>query len=107
MRAPASIPPDFGAPSSERTISPASHAFGASEKEAPGTLLVHFKVLSTSADERLAIARIVEAQLKGQRVGSKDLTFLITGDEVESGLMDLGPLEAKVSANILKRLGIR
>ncbi len=106
-RAPATIPADFGSPNLDRTIPQTDRAFGATDKEAEGTIVLHIKVLSVSADERLKVARIVEAQLKGQRVGSKDVSYLITGDEVESSLVDLGPVEARIAASVMKRLGMK
>ena len=105
-RAPPSIPPDFSAPSTERTVVPTRY-FGAREKEAEGTIALHIKVLSDSADERLALARIIEAQLRGQRVGSKDVTYFITGPDADSTLFDTGPLEARITAGVMKRLGIK
>lgn len=107
-RTPATIPADFGRPSTERATPQDTHAFDAREKEATGTIVVHFKVLLGSADERYAVARVIEAQLKGQRVGSRDLSVVITGgDEADSALVDLGPLEARITANVMQRLGIR
>ena len=105
-RAPPSIPPDFSAPSTERTVIPSRH-FNAREKETQGTIALHIKVLSDSADERLAVARLIEAQLHGQRIGAKDVTYFITGPDADSTLFDTGPLEARIAAGVMKRLGIK
>jgi hypothetical protein len=83
------------------------HAFGAVDKEASGTVIVHFKVLAATADERLAFARVIERQLVGQRVGSKDVSYIITDEEVTTSLTDVGPLIAKIRADVLAGLGIK
>jgi hypothetical protein len=57
----------------------------------------------------LRVARLIEAQLRGQRVGSKGVSFIITsdGEGVESALTALGPLVSHVAAEVKKTLGIR
>jgi hypothetical protein len=107
-RTTAVIPADFGKPSVERTGPAAALPFGAIEKEATETLVVHFKVLTDNPVERLEVARLVQRQLIEQRVGSKDVTFIVTGgDEVESAVISLRPLVAQIVAEVKKTLGIR
>jgi hypothetical protein len=110
QRLPTTIPADFASPNVERSLpAVAEHLFGAREQEAEGTIIVHFKVLSADPDERLRVARLLESQLKDQRVGSKGVSFIITNEAigVESALTSLLPLVSHVTAEVKKTLGIR
>lgn len=103
MSAPSIPRPDFGnAPSAERTALP----FGATV-EASETVVLHIKVLSSDASERLAVARVLEQSLREQRVGAKNLTYLVTDENVTVELSTLTPIAAKITTDVMQRLGMQ
>jgi hypothetical protein len=106
MKTGATIPADFGPASTERTSAPAL-SFGATEVEAESAVVVHFTVLSENPSEVLAIARVIEGQLVGQRIGSRAVTWIVTDTKAESSLTTLAPLVSHITAEVKKTLGIR
>ncbi len=100
-----SIPrPDFGdaVPSVERTALP----FGA-KSEPSEAILLHVKILSPDANERLAVARVLQAQLAEQRVGAKGIVVLVSDEEVTAALTPLSPVVQMVVTEAMKALGIK
>lgn len=98
-----SIPrPDFGIqPSVGRSALP----FGASDEPMEAVVL-HIKILSSNAAERLEVARELTRALAAQRVGSKGIVFFITDEKVETALSPLAPVAAKLASDVMQRLGI-
>jgi hypothetical protein len=96
--------PDFGglAPSVERS---AALPFGATT-EPEGTVVLHVKVLASTPQERLAVARVVTAQLADQRVGSKGITILVTDEAVTTELSSTTLIAAKIVADVKRTLGV-
>lgn len=100
-----SIPrPDFGdpIPSVERTALP----FDA-RQEPDSAIVLHVKILSSSANERLEVARLLKMQLAEQRVGAKGIVVLVSDEEVATSLTPLAPIVQQVVAEAMKALGIK
>lgn len=82
--------------------------FSRDEMATPGAdaILVHFKVVSEDEEVVRRVTAMIERQLRGQRVGERGITAIITDDSIEMSATTQQIIAARVAPLVARSLGV-